>query len=55
MVADRLSCSREHVYREIDRGGEVGGLPAIRLGQKKGFRVRESDLVVYIERCAQKE
>ena len=42
-VAIRLDCSEKHVYRHI----EQGKLPAIRLGECRGLRVDESDLLAF--------
>ena len=46
-VAERLSCSRNHVYALIGKGG----LPAVDLratGTKAKTRIRESDLEAWI-------
>lgn len=48
-VAERLSCSRNHVYGLI----ATGGLRAVDLrasGAKAKTRIRESDLEAFIER-----
>jgi excisionase family DNA binding protein len=47
-VADRLECSRNHVYALIAKGG----LHAVDLrasGKKAKTRIRESDLEAFIE------
>ena len=42
-VAARLDCTEKHVYRLIDQGK----LPAIRVGERRGLRIDESDLLAY--------
>ncbi len=42
-VAARLDCSARHVYRLVDEGK----LPAIRVGERRGLRIDESDLLAY--------
>lgn len=45
-AAERLSVSRDWVYRRI----ESGELPVVELGStKKNQRIRESDLVAFID------
>jgi len=43
-VAERLACSRHHVYDLI----EQGELPAVRIGARR-MSVRETDLEAFIE------
>ncbi len=43
VVAARLDCSPSYVYRLIDEGK----LPAIRVGDRRGLRVDESDLLAF--------
>ena len=48
-VSVRLNVSRSQVYKLI----EAGDLPAAKMGEKKGFRVRESVVDDFLEkRCA---
>jgi excisionase family DNA binding protein len=42
-VAARLDCSPSYVYRLIDQGK----LAAIRVGERMGLRIEESDLLAY--------
>lgn len=44
-VRERLQCSRKHVYNLIN----AGELPAIRLGVRKGLRVKLSELEYFLE------
>ena len=50
-VTDILTCSRRHVYNLIAKGA----LPAFRLGERSGLRVRESEVDKFLERCVAEE
>jgi len=43
-VADRLNCSRRHIYNMIN----YGKIKAFKIGGRNGFRIRESVLEEFI-------
>lgn len=45
-TAERLNCTRRHIYYLI----ESGKLPALSIGKKKGYRVPEDALETFILR-----
>ncbi|MCP3941687.1 MAG: helix-turn-helix domain-containing protein [Desulfobacteraceae bacterium] len=46
-VRKRLECSRRHVYNLIDRGD----LPALKIGNRQGIRVKESAVEIFLDSC----
>ena len=45
-AAERLNCTRRHIYHLID----TGQLPALSIGRKKGYRIPEDALEAFILR-----
>ena len=46
-VRKMLNCSRRHVYNLI----ETGVLPAFKIGSRQGLRIKENQVIQFIEQC----
>lgn len=45
-VSRRLNCSKSHVYNLVN----CGALPALKTGERKGLRIRESEFNIFVEK-----